>query len=169
MEYCIGGDDGTASIWNRPFDLDLDHDGRLDAIGLDIDGDGMRDDALADFDGDGLADHAVVDLDNDGTPESYFTDDGSGTWSVAVDRNGQLRWFGLDGAEHTGGPLVDFDGGGRPDDRLLDTNGDGLADGVLCAGEHGVTGYVDTDGDGRWNVRLTDNDGDGLADGAGEL
>ena len=172
VEYCIGGDDGTASIWNRPFDLDLDGDGHLDAIGLDIDGDGMRDDGLADFDGDGVADHAVLDLDNDGTPESYFTDDGSGTWSVAVDRGGHLRWFGLDGTEHTGGPLVDFDGigmHGRPDDLLLDADGDGVADRVLCAGQDGVTGYVDTDGDGRWNVRLTDTDGDGLADGASNL
>jgi len=168
MEYCIG-DDGTASIWNRPFDLDLDGDGRLDAIGLDVDGDGRPDDALADFDGDGVADHAVVDLDNDGTPESYFTDDGSGTWSVAVDRSGQLRWFGLDGSEHTGGPLVDFDGQGHLDDRLLDADGDGVAERVLCAGEDGVTGYVDTDGDGHWNVRLTDSDGDGLADGASDL
>lgn len=52
MEYCIAGDDGSAGIWNRPFDVDLDGDGRLDAIGLDLDGDGLRDDALADFDGD---------------------------------------------------------------------------------------------------------------------
>ncbi|OBA81826.1 pullulanase [Mycobacterium sp. 1164966.3] len=169
MEYCIGGADGTASIWNRPFDLDLNGDGRLDAIGLDVDGDGRHDDALADLDGDGVADHAVVDLDDDGTPESYFTDDGSGTWSVAVDRSGQLRWFGLDGAEHTGGPLIDFDGQGQLDDRLLDADGDGVADRVLCAGENGVTGYVDTDGDGHWNVRLTDSDGDGLADGASGL
>lgn len=110
MEYCIAGDDGSAGIWNRPFDVDLDGDGRLDAIGLDLDGDGLRDDALADFDGDDVADHAVFDVDNDGTPESYFIDDGSGTWAVAVDRGGQLRWYGLDGVEHTGGPLVDFDG-----------------------------------------------------------
>lgn len=106
MEYCIAGDDGSAGIWNRPFDVDLDGDGRLDAIGLDLDGDGLRDDALADFDGDDVADHAVFDVDNDGTPESYFIDDGSGTWAVAVDRGGQLRWYGLDGVEHTGGPLV---------------------------------------------------------------
>jgi len=166
MDYCLAGDDGTAAIWNNRPDLDLDEDGRLDGVSLDFDGDGMRDDALADFDGDGMADHAVLDLDNDGTPESYFTDDGSGTWAVAVDRGGQLRWHSLDGVEHTGGPLVDFDGHGRLDDRLLDTDGNGVADRVLCAGENGATGYVDTDGDGRWNVRLTDSNGDGLADGA---
>ncbi|MXI79660.1 hypothetical protein GR254_03255 [Mycobacterium tuberculosis] len=43
MEYCIAGDDGSAGIWNRPFDVDLDGDGRLDAIGLDLDGDGRDD------------------------------------------------------------------------------------------------------------------------------
>lgn len=165
----MAGDQGAAAIWHGQPDLDLDGDGRLDAVGLDFDGDGMRDDALADFDGDGIADHAVLDLDNDGSPESYFTDDGSGTWAVAVDRGGQLRWYSLDGVEHTGGPLVDFDGHGRPDDRLLDTDGNGMADRVLCAGENGATGYVDTDGDGRWNVRLTDSDGDGLADGSSGL
>jgi len=168
VDYCLAGDDGAA-IWHGGADLDLDHDGRLDAIGLDFDGDGIRDDALADFDGDGIADHAVLDLDDDGTPESYFTDDGSGTWAVAVDRGGRLRWFSLDGIEHTGGPLVDFDGHGPADDRLFDTDGDGMADRAVCAGENGVTGYVDTDFDGRWNVRLTDSDGDGLAEGASNL
>jgi hypothetical protein len=169
MDYCLAGDDGTAAMWNGRPDLDLDGDGRFDAVSLDFDGDGMRDDALADFDGDGMADHAVLDLDNDGAPESYFTDDGSGTWSVSVDRGGQLRWYSLDGVEHTGGPLVDFDGHGRLDDRLFDTDGNGVADRVLCAGENGATGYVDTDGDGRWNVRLTDSNDDGLADGASGL
>ena len=173
MDYCLAGDlpghEGAAAIWHGTPDLDLDGDGRPDAIGLDFDGDGMRDDALADFDGDGIADHAVLDLDDDGTPESYFADDGSGTWAVAVDRGGQLRWFGLDGVEHTGGPLVDFDRLGHADDRLLDTDGNGLADRVLCSAENGVTGYLDTDGDGRWNVRLTDTNGDGLADGASNL
>jgi hypothetical protein len=154
VDYCLAGDDGTAAMGNGQPDLDLDGDGHLDAIGMDFDGDGMRDDALADFDGDGVADHAVLDLDNDGAAESYFTDDGTGTWAVAVDRVGQLRWFGLDGAEHTGGPLVDFDGHGGLDGRLFDTDGDGVADRVLCAGENGMTGYVDTDGDGHWNVRL---------------
>ena len=40
---------------------------------------------------------------------------------------------GLDGAEHTGGPLVDFDGHGQPDDRVVDIDGNGVADRVLCA------------------------------------
>jgi hypothetical protein len=165
----MASDGGAAAMWHGQPNLDLDGDGRLDAIGLDFDGDGLRDDALADFDGDGLADHAVLDLDNDGTPEAYFTDDGSGTWAVALDRGGQLRWFGLDGVEHTGGPSVDFDGLGQANDRLLDTDGDGLADRVLCTGDDGMTGYADTDSDGKWDVKLTDTNGDGLADGATQL
>ncbi|ATA29814.1 hypothetical protein MLM_4012 [Mycobacterium lepraemurium] len=143
MDYCRAGDGAAAAIWHGQPDLDLDGDGRFESIGLDFD--------------------------NDGTPEAYFTDDGSGTWAVAVDRNGQLRWFGLGGGEHTGGPMVDFDGRGRPDARLVDTDGNGLADRVLRTDETGVTGYVDTDGDGKWNGRLTDTDGDGLADGASAL
>jgi hypothetical protein len=170
VEYCLSGDNGAAAIWSHPPDVDLNGDGEFDAVGVDLDGDGMRDDALADLDGDGFADQAVLDIDNDGSPESYFVDDGSGTWSVAVDKGGQLRWFGLDGVERTGGPFVDFDGHfashGRPDDQLLDVDGDGVADRVLCNGPEGVTGYVDIDGDGRWDIRLTDTDGDGTADGA---
>lgn len=169
MDYCLAGDDGTAAMLHGTPDVDLDGDGRFDAYGLDFDGDGLRDDAMADLDGDGIADHAVLDLDNDGMPEAFYTDDGTGTWAVAMDSGGQLRWFGLDGVERTGGPLVDFDGDGRVNDRLLDTDGDGVADRVLCSGENAVTGYVDTDGDGKWNVRLTDSDGDGLADGASPL
>jgi hypothetical protein len=84
----MAGDAGAAAIWHGQPNLDLDGDGRFDAVGLDLDGDGINDDALADFDGDGVADHAVLDVDNDGTPEAYFTDDGSGTWAVAVDRGG---------------------------------------------------------------------------------
>ena len=82
---------------------------------------------------------------------------------------GQLRWLGLDGAEHTGGPLVDFDGDGQADYRLLDSDGNGLADRAISADDTGVTGYVDTDGDGRWDVKLTDTDGDGTADAASVL
>ena len=89
--------DGSATMWTADPNTDVDGDGALDAVGLDFDGDGVLDDAMADMDGDGLADHAVLDLDNDGRPEAFFTDDGTGTWAVSVDRAGQLRWFGLDG------------------------------------------------------------------------
>jgi hypothetical protein len=177
MEYCLGDTDGSATIWTADPNTDVDGDGSLDAVGLDFDGDGLLDDAMADLDGDGLADHAVLDVDNDSHGEAFFTDDGTGTWAVSVDRAGQLRWFGLDGVEHFGGqehsdpgiggsgPLVDVDGDGQTDDRLTDTDGDGLADRALS----GDVAYVDTDGDGRWDVKLADSDGDGKADAATEL
>jgi hypothetical protein len=172
MEYCLGDADGSATMWTADPNTDVDGDGSLDAVGLDFDGDGLLDDAMADLDGDGLADHAALDVDNDGHPEAFFTDDGTGTWAVSVDRAGLgpqlargLRWFGLDGAEHTGGPLVDVDGDGQNDDRLTDTDGDGLADRALS----GDVAYVDTDGDGSWDVKLADSDGDGKADAATEL
>ena len=174
MEYCLSAGDGAATMWDRGPDLDLNGDGRLDAVGLDFDGDGLADDALADLDGDGIADHAVLDV--DATTERYFTDDGTGTWSVATDPparaarpSSELRWFGLDGAEHTGKPLSDFGAEDRAEVRLLDSDGNGLADRAITSGENGVTGYVDTDGDGRWDVKLTDADGDGAADAASAL
>ncbi|MGK2882743.1 MAG: pullulanase [Mycobacterium sp.] len=166
MEFCWSID-GTASMWRADFDTDLDGDGILDAVKVDLDADGLLDDALADFDSDGVADHAVLDF-AAADPE-HFGDDGTGTWSVPVDRAGQLRWFGLDGVERPPGALVDFDGDGAVDDTLFDSDGDGLADRVLCAEEGGVTGFVDVDADGRWDVTLIDSDGDGAADSATEL
>lgn len=176
MEYCFGAD-GSATMWIGTPDVDLNGDGELDALRMDFDGDGLVDDAIADLDGDGLADHAVLDLDDDGLVESYFTDDGSGTWAVAADRPGpgalpagdELRYFGLDGVEHNGGPLVDFDGDGQVDDHLLDSDADGLADRALCEVPTGALGYVDVDGDGHWDVELADTDGDGAADSAKQL
>lgn len=162
MDYCLGEPDGTATIFTGVPDVDVDGDGTLDGLGLDVDGDGRIDDVMADFDGDGIAERAVLDTDNDGQAESYFSDDGSGTWAVRVDRSGQVRWFGLDGVEQTGGPLVDFDGDGAADDRLIDVDRNGLADRVLGPG----LAYVDTDGDGRWDLKLADTDGDGRADSA---
>lgn len=168
MEYCLSAGDGEASMWDRGPDLDLNGDGRLDAVSLDVDGDGLADDALADLDGDGIADHAVLDV--DGAEERYFTDDGTGTWAVGADRPPRpaagLRWFGLDGVEHTGESLSDFDAAGHSEVRLLDSDGNGLADRAITTGEDVMTGYVDTDGDGRWDVKLTDTDGDGFADAA---
>ena len=177
MEYCFGPGDGTATMWLGTPEIDLDGDGVLDAVKLDFDGDGRLDDAIGDLDGDGLADHAALDLDDNGSPESYFADDGSGTWALTVDHparggngpSGGLRWFGLDGVEHTGGPLVDFDGDGQADDQGVDSDGNGLADRVMCAVDGGATGYVDLDGDGHWDVTLSDTDGDGAANKANAL
>jgi hypothetical protein len=61
--------------------------------------------------------------------------------------------------------MVDLDGDGQNDDRLADTDGNGLADRALS----GDVAYVDTDGDGQWDVKLADSDGDGRADAATAL
>jgi hypothetical protein len=61
--------------------------------------------------------------------------------------------------------VVDIDADGQTDDRLTDTDGNGLADRALSSD----VALVDTDGDGRWDVKLADADGDGKADAATEL
>ena len=172
MDYCLDAGDGTVSMWTAHPDIDLSGDGTLDGVRLDFDGDGVADDALADLDGDGIADHAALDLDDDGVAEARYSDDGSGTWLLTGGAPaGPLRWFGLDGVEHTGSDAaadVDGDGGA---DRLADSNRDGLADRALVvdANGHVQIGYVDIDGDGRWDVTLADTDGDGSADDATAL
>lgn len=153
MDYCLDAGDGSAAIWTGPEAIDLD-------------GDGLLDDTFADLDGDGFADQAELDLDDDGVPESRFTDDGAGTWTVGGAADGTLRWFSLDGVEHTGPGDVDVDGDGQAD-RLVDVDRDGLADRAVSPG--GRSGYADTDADGRWDVRLSDSDGDGTADSAAPL
>jgi hypothetical protein len=163
VDYCLSDGDGSATMWTAGPDVDVDGDGGLDAVGLDFDGDGLLDDAMADLDADGVADHLV--RDHAGDDAAYFTDDGTGTWAVSVDRAGQLRWFGLDGVEHSGGPLVDVDADGQADDRLVDVDGDGLADRALNA----ESAFVDTDADGRWDIKMTDSDADGRADSASDL
>lgn len=165
MDYCLGDPDGTATMWTAPPTIDTDGDGDPDGVGLDIDGDGRTDDVLADLDDDGLADHLLRDLDDDDRAESYYTDDGSGMWAVSADRS--IRWFGLDGVENTSstGSSVDFDADGEVDDRLVDTDADGLADQVHSGG----SAHIDTDRDGRWDLKLADADGDGRADSATPL
>lgn len=151
MDYCLDAGDGSATVWTGPGALDLD-------------GDGLLDDLMADDDGDGLADHAVLDLDDDAVPEARYTDDGTGTWALSGATDRPLRWFSLDGVEHTGPGDVDADGTA---DRLLDVDRDGLADRAVSA--DATTAWVDTDADGHWDIRLRDSDGDGAADGADPL
>lgn len=151
MDYCLDAGDGTAEIWTGPAELDLD-------------GDGLFDDVLSDLDDDGLADRAALDLDDDGGAEAIYGDDGTGSWTMLGGvPAAPPRWFGLDGAEHSGG-AADVDGDGVAE-RLSDTDRDGLADRAIGEG----VGFADTDGDGRWDVRLVDPDGDGAADGAADL
>lgn len=164
MEYCLGDGDGSASMWTAAPDIDLNGDGAFEAAALDFDDDGLLDDAMADLDADGVADHLVRDFAL-GVGAAYFTDDGTGTWAVSLDRAGLLRWFGLDGVEHSGGVVVDVDADGQADDRLFDVDGNGVADRAVS----GDQAYVDTDADGRWDVKLSDRDADGKADGADEL
>lgn len=140
VDYCLSDGDGSATMWSAPPNTDLDADGVFDAIGLDVDGDGTVDDLIADLDDDGVAEHAVLDGQN------YFTDDGSGTWGVSVDRDGL-------------GPQL------ARGLRMLDVDGNGLADRALGDG----LGYVDTDGDGTWDLKLTDSDADGKADAVNAL
>ena len=143
MDYCLADGDGSATMWTAPLDTDVDGDGGLDAVGLDVDGDGSVDDALADLDGDGVADHAVLD------GQSYFTDDGSGTWAVSVDRGGHCGGSGWTGWSTPGGPTADLDGDGQADDRLLDVDGDGLADRALGGGSPTSTPTVTGAGTSR--------------------
>jgi hypothetical protein len=80
VDYCQAGDNSAGAIFHGQPNLDLDGDGRLDAVGLDLDGDGINDDALADFDGDGMADHAgllgrrIMVVDDDETADDLVGD-----------------------------------------------------------------------------------------------
>jgi hypothetical protein len=127
MDYCLSDGDGSASLWSAPPNTDVDADGTFDALGLDVDGDGTVDDLLADLDDDGVADHAVLD------GQDYFTDDGTGTWTVSVDRAG-LRLLDVDGdglADRgfgDGVAYVDTDRDGHWDIKLTDNDADGRAD-----------------------------------------
>ncbi|MEW5813520.1 MAG: pullulanase [Actinomycetota bacterium] len=164
MEYCLGDPDGSATMWSADPTTDVDGDGVLDAVTLDLDHDDLFDDVLADLDADGLAEHGVLGFGGVGAVD--VADDGTGTWSVHLDRGAALRWLGLDGVEHPAGSgTVDLDGDGQEGERLADTDGDGLADRAFGTG----TAWVDTDGDGRWDVRLVDADGNGAADSATAL
>ncbi len=160
VDYCLSDGDGSATMWTAPLDTDVDGNGTLDAVGLDVDGDGSVDDALADLDGDGIADHAVLD------GQSYFTDDGSGTWAVSVDRGGHVAVV-RPRRRRAGGRSRGRPGRRRPGRRSA-ARRRRQRPGRPCAVGDGVA-HVDTDGDGRWDIRLTDSNGDGRADVVNDL
>ncbi|TDQ61030.1 hypothetical protein EV188_103536 [Actinomycetospora succinea] len=140
-----------------PADLDLGPSGATDAVALDFDGDGRVDDALWDADGDGVADRSVLDLDDDGRPDHAYTDpSGRGLWDTRAD---------LPGPEPLGATLTWADVRGRSSDAVaaLDTDGDGVLDGVAVDADHesGSEVVCDLDGDGRAEQLLVDADGDG--------
>lgn len=140
IEYYFGDGGGDVHRWSSPADLDLNGDGTLDAVSLDFDGDGLRDDAMWDTDGDGRCDLSALDLDDDGTPEARFADDGTGIWGTGASGPSSEGTSGEEaGGEGTGVPgspgegpretLLDTDDDTVPDIALLDTDGDGYADG----------------------------------------
>ncbi|MCF8609078.1 hypothetical protein L5G28_02725 [Gordonia sp. HY285] len=133
IEYGFGTGDEMSS-WRSPADLDLDGDSVLDAVALDFDGDGLVDDAMWDTDGDGVADRSVLDLDDDGVPETQFADGGSGLWERPVDGSAGPRESEPD-AQKPDESVLDTDGDGEPDTVLIDTDGDGYADAHRSAGD----------------------------------
>ncbi|MBU3748868.1 MAG: pullulanase [Mycobacterium sp.] len=153
MDYCLDVGDGTASIWTGPAGLDLDGDGLLDDLIGDGDGDGMGDYAQLDLDDDGVPEARYTD-DGTGTwavsdtpppPLRWFGLDGTehpgapGAGGGDVDGDGapeELTDINRDGLadralsyDHSSG-YVDTDGDGRWDLHLVDSDGDGSADGA---------------------------------------
>jgi hypothetical protein len=164
IEYVFGSGNGHTNTYISVADLTLGT-GLPDAVRLDFDGDGLIDDALWDRDGDGRAECSGLDLDDDGRPEAWFTDDGSGVWAdpttpttpvtpttpitptpdVASQTPTPDRTFDSDSdgrediaVSRSGGRLyIDTDADERFDQVLIDSDLDGVADGVAVPGQTG--------------------------------
>jgi len=165
-----GTDDPDGDQLSARVDLDADGDGWLDAeeaggdpcVPVDSDGDGLLDlldddddddglptamEADGDADGDGLANHLDADSDDDGLIDGDEVV--LGTDPLVLDSDGGGAG---DGAEALSGtdPLDPDD-----DDEIgVDTDGDGLPDGLEAPG--------DSDGDGTPDVADPDDDDDGV-------
>jgi hypothetical protein len=161
LAYVFGTGDGPVHRHVSRADLDLGPAGDPDAVALDFDGDGRVDDALWDSDGDGVADRSVLDLDDDGRPDHAYTDpSGRGLWDARTS---------LDTVPSTGPAAgaalswTDVRGRSAQASAGLDTDGDGVLDGVAVDADHepGSEVVCDLDGDGRAEQLLVDADGDG--------
>ncbi|MBX7116012.1 MAG: tandem-95 repeat protein [Myxococcaceae bacterium] len=137
--------------------VDTDRDGLTDAVegqyGLnpadaDTDDDGVLDgaDGLSDTDGDGRIDALDPDSDNDGVNDG--TEAGITAELASVDTNRSSPNF-----------VPDADPSTTTWPRLVDTDGDGIPDGVEDANHNGAVDPAET------NAANADTDGDGLDDG----
>jgi hypothetical protein len=160
---------GDAMITTPP--IDTDADGTPDFRDLDADGNGVTD-----------AIEGGEDLDADGRPNARDRDnDGDGLLDTA-EIGGDLarpRDTNSDGTPDYNSRDSDGDTISDTDEDLVDTDGDGIRDGIdldsdddalldsLEAGDASLdTPPADTDGDGAPDFRDADSDGDGLSDEA---
>ena len=139
-------------------DLDADGNGVTDAIegGEDLDADGRPNARDRDNDGDGLLDTAEVGADPARPRDS--NSDGTPDYNTR-DSDG-------DTISDTEEELVDTDGDGITDGIDLDSDDDTLLDSLEAGDASLDTPAIDSDGDGAPDFRDVDSDGDGLSDEA---
>ncbi len=137
-------------------DLDSDNDGIPDVIeagGIDTNADGMVDNPT-DTNENGWAD--IVDPTNGGTALPIWNTDSDGKRDYVdldSDNDGLTDTYEAGGADANNDGIIDG---------YLDTDGNGLHNGVQGTGN--ALPLTDTDGDSRPNYRDKDSDGDGLTD-----
>jgi gliding motility-associated-like protein len=155
-------DPNNGGTYITPVNTDGATDG-ADYIDGDSDNDLIFDNIEAyDLNNDGIVDVVASgnDSDNDGLDDAYDSDGTSTTNSGLSDNNNQVP---------TGFPDLDNPGGDRDWRELLDSDNDGIADGVDADDDNDgvpdtVEGTADNDGDGIPNYLDLDSDNDGITD-----